>query len=112
MKQLLPLFLLVAIALPAQVTLRVSSLPASTPIGATIYVAGSFNTQFEYTELGRYGRRESGYSSHECTDFEFCISDTATQPDAQDLDLPSTGLSDQYQALSVVVYARWAKSVR
>lgn len=44
MKQLLPLFLLVAVALPAQVTLRVTSVPANTPEGATIYVAGSFNS--------------------------------------------------------------------
>lgn len=36
--------LFAALSLSAQVTLRVTSIPSNTPVGATIYAAGSFNT--------------------------------------------------------------------
>ena len=37
------IFLIVATFTQAQVTLKVTSIPANTPAGATIFVAGSFN---------------------------------------------------------------------
>lgn len=43
MKKYLFLFLMTSAAAVAQVTLKITSIPANTPSGSTIYVAGSFN---------------------------------------------------------------------
>ena len=44
MKKFLLLFVLIATQITAQITLKITSVPANTPPGATIYVAGTFNS--------------------------------------------------------------------
>lgn len=45
MKKISLFFLLIgSLSLPAQVTLRITSIPTNTPLGATIYLAGSINS--------------------------------------------------------------------
>ena len=44
MKKIALLFVLISVFIGAQVTLKVTSIPNNTPSGATIYVAGAFNS--------------------------------------------------------------------
>ncbi len=43
MKKLLLFISLISVALSAQITLKITKVPANTPAGTTIFVAGSFN---------------------------------------------------------------------
>ena len=55
-KYLLVLFSIFSLGIDAQVTLRITSIPANTPTGATIYLAGSINgwNPFDNGSIERY----------------------------------------------------------